>query len=409
MSRLVRLVFHNWPLKLGAVALATLLYAGLVVSSSARLFEGSVPIEAPGLTGAVTILSDLGAVRQVRYLAPDDLGLRLDSASFRASVDLSGVDPAGGRVSIAVRVTAIDSRIQILDYEPRQIVVEIDTVVSRTVPVRVVLGPVPSGLALGDPMVDDTSVTITGASGLVSRVAEVQARITVDASGIDINRVVELLPVDAAGELVTPVDAAPATTRVRLPIFTDRQTRTLPVRPIVIGSPAAGFEVASVAVSPLVVAVEGDVDDLVSLEVADTVPISITGSTSDLAATTTLALPDGVQALGERVITVTVTLRPITATRTFEAGLLLVGARADRTYSIVIDRVLVTIGGPVADLDRLSGSTLVMTLDITGLDSGTHEVAVGANLLTGLTLIAASPSPVTVVISAPSSSGSSAP
>lgn len=409
MIRALGLVVHNWPLKVGALALATLLYAGLVVSSSAKLFEGSVPIEAVGATGDVTILSALGAVREIRYLAPDDLGLRLDSASFRATVDLGEADPPNGRHAMTVRVVAVDERVQVLDYQPRQIVVQLDAVVSRLVPIRVVLGPIPAGLDIGEPRSEAAIATVTGAASVVERVAEVLARISVDASGIDVNRVVDLQPVDAAGELLPQVDVEPATTRVRLAIFTDRQTKTLPVRPVIAGSPAAGFEAASVSVDPLVVAVEGDIDDLVALDVADTAPVTITGATSDVVATTTIELPDGVQLLGTPTITVRVTLRPVTATRTFEAGLLLVGARADREYTLSTDRVLLTIGGSVADLDRLSGATLAVTLDVTGLDEGVQEVAVGANLLTGLTLIGASPNPVTVTIALPPAPASPAP
>jgi YbbR domain-containing protein len=272
-----------------------------------------------------------------------------------------------------------------------------------------VIGPVPSGLDVGDPVIEDDLVTVTGAASAVERVAEAQARISIDASGIDVNRLVDLLPVDLAGEPVLEVDVVPASTRVRLPIFSDRQTKTLPIRPNVPGTPAAGFEVTGVTVEPLVVAVEGDIDDLVPLEVADTAPVAITGATSDVVATTTLELPDGVQALGDVTVTVTVTIRPVTATRTFQAGLILVGARADREYDTSIDRVLITIGGSVADLDRLSGSELAVTLDVTGLDVGVHEVRVGANLLTGLTLVGASPDPITVTITLPATSPSPSP
>ena len=409
MSRLLRLVVHNWPLKLGAIALATLLYAGLVLSSSAELFEGSVPIEATGTSADVTILSELGAVSQIRYLAPADLGLRIDSSSFRATVDLSDVEPSGGRRSVPVRVVAIDERVQVLDYGPRQIVVEVDAVISRTVPVRAVIGPVPSGLEVGDPVVEDVEVTVRGAASLVNRVAEAQARIAVDASGIDVNRLVDLLPVDASGELLTPVDVDPVATQVHLPIFNDRQTKTLPIHPVVVGSPAAGFEVAGVSVEPLLVAVEGDVDDLLDLPIADTVTVSVSGATSDVTATPALDLPDGVQAIGSPTITVTVTIRPVTSTRTFEAGLLLVGARADRHYETSTDRVLIVIGGSIADLDRLSGADLFVTLDVTGLDTGSHGVGVGANLVTGLTLVGASPDPVTVTITLPEASASPPP
>jgi len=409
MTRLVKTIVHNWPLKLGALALSTLLYAGLVVATNNKVFEVAVPIEAIGVTSDVTILSDLGAVRQIRYYAPENLGLRIDSSSFRATVDLSKVDPTQGRTSVQVHVEAIDPRVQIIDWTPRGIVVELDAVISRTVPVVSSPGPIPSGLDVGGVVLGDTTAVVTGAASIVERVAEVQARFTIDASGIDINRMVDLVPVDSGGNELRPVDLEPAATRVKLPIFTNRQTKSLPVRPNVVGSPAAGFELASVTVDPLVISVEGDVDDLAALEVADTTPVSITGATSDVVRTTSLELPDGVQALGEATVTVTVTLRPITETRTFNAGLILVGARADRLYDLSTDRVLVTIGGSIADLDRLSGASLVVTLDVTGLDVGTHEVTVGANLITGLTLIGASPSPVSVTITPPTPSASPAP
>lgn len=409
MNRAIGVVFHNWPLKLGAVALATLLYVGLIVSSSAQLFEGAVPIEASGLSSEVTILSDLGAVRQIRYFAPEDLGLRLDSSSFRATVDLSTVAASGGRTSVAVRVVAIDTRIQVLDYEPRQITVQLDAVISRMVSVRAVLGPIPTGLEIGQPELSVAEVEVTGPASIVDRVSEAQARMNIDASGIDINRTVDLLPVDSGGEPLSPVDLEPASVRVRLAIFTDRQTRSLPVRPIVIGNAAAGFEIASVSVDPLVVSVEGDVDNIAPLEFADTVPIAITGASSTVTLDAALQLPDGVQAPTLATVRVTVTLRPVTATRTFDAGLVLAGARADRAYVLSTDRVLVTIGGSVADLDRLSGSTFVMTLDVSGLDVGSHGVSATANLITGLTLIGASPNPITVTIDLSGTAPSAAP
>jgi YbbR domain-containing protein len=99
-----------------------------------------------------------------------------------------------------------------------------------------------------------------------------------------------------------------------------------------------------------------------------------------------------------------VKLRPITATRTFEAGLVIVGAKSDLEYTLSTDRVLVTIGGSIAELDRLSGTSIVLSLDVSGLDPGTHDVTAKANLTTGLTLISASPNPIQVTVSTPAPS-----
>jgi YbbR domain-containing protein len=409
MTRILGFFLHNWPLKLAAIGLATLLYGGLVLSQTTQSITVSVPIQRVNGGSDVIVLSNLGAVTRVRYVAPPDLGLRIDSSTFRATVDLEGVVPTGGPVSLDVSVEAVDPRVTVIDFEPHAIVLTLDRVSTKSVPIRAVLGPTPSGLDTGQPIVEGTTATVSGPQSVVNLVTEVQARIVVDASGIDVNQLVSLLPVDANGEVLTPIDVEPAQVRVRVPVFTDRRSKTLPVTPNVIGTPAAGFEVASIEVDPPVVSVEGDANDLAGLDRADTVPISVTGASSQVTQIVGLALPDGVQALGSGTVQVTIKLRPVTGTRTFEAGLILAGARPDLVYTLSTDRILVTIGGSVADLDRLSGVTLVLTADVTGLEAGTHSIAVSANLATGLTLLGASPNPVEVIVSSPAASPGSTP
>ena len=130
---------------------------------------------------------------------------------------------------------------------------------------------------------------------------------------------------------------------------------------------------------------------MAKLNQVDTDPISMTGVSADQTVVVGLALPTGIVAVDEGPITVTVTIRPVTATRTFSAGLRLVGANNTLTYALSVDSVLVTIGGSTADLDRLSGAALVMDLDVTGLKAGTHDVPVTGNLPVGTTLVAISP------------------
>ncbi len=399
MTRAFRFVVHNWPLKLAAIGLASLLYGGLVLSQTTDTFPGNVPIGVRNAPTDVKVLSNLGAVARIRYVAPPDLGLRIDASTFTATVDLAGVQPTGAPVTLRVTVEAVDPRIQVLDFEPRAIGVTLDRVARKSVPIRAVIGPIPSGLDVGTPVIEVTTATVVGPQSVLSTVAEVQAAITIDGSGIDVNQLVALVPVDASGTNLSPIDVEPVSVRVRVPVFTDRRSKTLPVKPNVAGTPAAGFEVASIQVDPPVVSVEGDANDLAGLDRADTEMISVAGASSQVSQSVGLALPNGVQALGTSTVQVTVRLRPVTGTRTFEAGIVLVGARPDRTYQLSTDRVVVTIGGSVADLDRLSGVSLVLTADVTGLDTGRHSVPVSANLATGLTLVAASPNPIEVTVS----------
>ena len=399
MRRALRVLVYNWPLKLGAIVLATLLYGGLVLSQSTRLYRDAIPIGRVNVAADLYVVSDLGDVTSIQYVSPPDL--RVDANTFRAVVDFGSVDPGAGSASLPVRVATSDPSIQVIDFEPKRISVTVDRVTSRDVPVHVEILSSPPGFELGTPVADASTVTVTGPQTVVSQVVQVLARVTIDPSGIDVDRTVDLVPVDANGNALSPVDVAPSSTRVKVAVFTDRRTRTLPVNPVVTGTPAAGFEVAAIVVDPLVVSVEGDANDLSGLDRADTQPVSISGASSDVVTSVGLNLPNGVQALGSGTVGVTIRMRPVTATRTYEAGLVLEGASPDRVYALSTDRVLVTIGGSVADLDRLSASSLVLTLDVAGLGDGARALAPQANLTTGLTLIAVSPTSVTVTISSP--------
>ncbi len=407
MTRALRLVTHNWPLKLGAIVLATLLYGGLVLSQTTEEFPGNVQIGVVNAPPDVIVLSNLGAVNRIRYVAPPDLGLRIDSASFTASVDLANVVPTGEPVSLDVNVEAVDARVQVLDFEPKRISVTVDHVGTKTVPVRVAIGPVPSGLDVGDPVVATQTATVSGPQSIVAKVIEAQAPVTIDASGIDIDQLVTLVAFDNQGNALggeSRIEVDPATVRVQVQVFTDRRSKALPVTPNIVGTPAAGFEVASVEVDPPVVSVQGDANDLAPLDRADTEPMSIAGVSSQVSQDVGFALPDGVQALNVETVKVTVRLRPVTATRTFEAGLVLAGARADLDYALSTDRILVTVGGSIAELDRLSGTSIVLSVDVAALGVGTHSVTATANLTTGLTLVGASPNPIEVTVSSPAAS-----
>lgn len=305
-------------------------------------------------------------------------------------------------MSVDVSVEATDDRIDVLDFEPGAISVIVDRLGTREVPIETLLQPLPSGLDAGEPVLEEQTALVSGPASVVSTIVKVQAEVPVDGTGVDVNELIPLIPIDAQGNRLGDaerLEVQPPLVRVRVPVFTDRRTKSLPVTPVVNGTPAAGFEVASVTVDPPVVNVEGDANDLAGLERLDTAPVIVTGASSELTQEVGLVLPPGVQAFGGGTVQVTVKLQPVSATRTYQAGLIVVGERADRRYELSTDRVLVTIAGSVADLDRLGSTSLTLTVDVTGLDPGTHVVEVSANLTTGLSLIDVSPNPVEVTVS----------
>lgn len=399
MTRLIRLVVHNWPLKLAAAGLATLLYGGLVLSESASTLPVSIPIDLAGQPATTFIVTAIPPVTEVRYISLS--GIPAISSTFTAKVDVSNITPGSGPVSLPVIVDSIDERIEVVGFSPDRVTIQLDRLVTREVPVTVDPGTVPDGLGIGQPTVDPTSVIVSGPASVVGTVVAARASTVIQASGLSVNQDLALTAIDRLGDPVSPVKLEPDTARVNILVFPNVDSRVVPIGPVVTGTPAAGFEVATITVDPTVVTVNGDAERLAALESIETQPVSVSGASETVEATVALDPPEAVAPLDADIVTVTVTLRPVTATRTFQAGLRFVGEESDLRYAIPLDRVTIIIGGSVADLDRLEGGTLIVDLEVGGLEPGTADVAVRIDLPTGLTLVSADPSTVAVTVTAP--------
>ena len=407
MSRIGRLIFHNWPLKLAAIVLASMLYAGLVISQSAQELPGSIRVDVLNQPADASLVQNPPQVTRIRYGAISDPTARATPDSFRATIDLKDVDPLAGPTVVPIRVESVDPRFTPLSWDPPSVQIRLDPLKDKVVTVNVVTGAIPATLQVRPAVVTPDTVTVRGPASVIDRVTSVRADVTIEPSGLNIDRDVDLIPVDDVGNRVTPVKVDPATAHVHIDVISEPQTHSVPVNANVTGTPATGYEVVSVAVDPAVVTLQLDLNQVADLPAADTAPISISGATQSVEADVGLALPAGVLSLKDTTVHVTVTIRAKASTRTFDAGIIVSGARADLLYSLSVNHALATVGGSLADLQRLDGASFVLTAPVGGLGPGTHEVALEANLPIGLTMVGIEPPKVTVTISVPPSAAPS--
>ncbi len=400
MRGALRFVGRNWPLKIAAILLATLLYAGLIVSASAETFRGRIPVQVLNQPEQTFVLGSLEDVTSVRYIAVGTDRPTVTSASFTATIDLSTMEalPGAPPVSVPVVVRSVDPRIQVVDFSPSRVAVRLDPYVTKDVPIRVDLGTVPPGLDVRDPVVSEDSVSVSGPDSAVRFVTAALARVRIDPSGLDVNETVGLLAIDASGEVVEGVNVDPAAVRVTIQIGSQLATRALPVRPVVTGSPASAYEIASIDVQPALVTVEGEADTLAGLVAIDTRPISIASASDDVVTEVGLVVPQGAAVLDVAEVRVTIVLRPREGTRSIEIGIELENAEAGLRYEPTVETVRIVVGGTMAALDALDASRLTARLDVAGLREGTTPVDVAVTLPDYVTLRSTSPSEVVVTI-----------
>jgi YbbR domain-containing protein len=398
VARLARFVFRNWPLKLAAVGLAFVFYTGLVVSQGVRVLPGPVQIEAVNQPSGAFLLEPLGNVTDIRFSALAEIASRVGGADFRATVDLRDVLPqSGGAPSVVpVRVTSTDPRIQVVDFRPQQVAVRLDRVIERTVSVDVDRGPIPEGLILGQPEFSSTTVRVRGAASLVERVWEAVARVSIDASAINVDADVPLIAEDEMGQAIQPVDIEPSVVHVRIQVARQRSTRVIPVVPVFSGALATGYELREVTVTPPVVTVSGDESLLSDLNSIATQPIALADRAAPATVEADLSLPAGVTAVDRSRVGVSLVVAPQRSSRSFSVGLTLVGARPDRTYRPASTAILVTLGGPISALNAVDPARLTVAIDVTGLDTGSRDIVARVEPPPGTTVISVGPPRVSV-------------
>ena len=84
MTRALQLIVHNWPLKLAAIGLATLLYGGLVLSQNSYTLTAG-PRSCRHHPRQYLLLTAPADVTTIRYFAPSDVPAPTASCSRPSS------------------------------------------------------------------------------------------------------------------------------------------------------------------------------------------------------------------------------------------------------------------------------------------------------------------------------------
>lgn len=376
----MRFLLRNWHLKLAAVLVATILYTGLVFSGTLAEETIQVPVNAVNQpTAAYNLSGDLGFV-EVRYRTEDDAAPAVSADAFVARVDLSTYDMDRAPEPQLLEVQVSADGIDVLEVTPATVVVTLDRTETRSVPVEVDPGEIPEGLELGEPELSETDaqVEVRGPASEVIRVDRALARVAIDPSGIDFDQPVELIAVDIEGQPVGTgrVELAPEIISVRIDVEAVETTKTVPVSPVITGTPAAGFALETLSVEPATVTLRGLPEVLVEVTEVATEPLDIGGVVATRTFEAALVLPEGAalaRSGAEPVVSVEAEIGLSVASRSFVVGLVCQGAGANGCQP-ALQQVTLTLSGPSSVLSALEAADVTPVIDVSGLAPGTYSV-----------------------------------
>ena len=168
--------FKNLLLFLLALALSVLVWVVAQVEQNPETPDviSAVPIEVRNVPPGLELSSINQTTVNLNVNAPQNIWSRLDNRSFKAWVDLSGLD--AGTFDISVSVTPLEKWTRVLRTTPMYVSVKLERMKQKVVPVVVsVLDDAPVGYSLGAAVVTPTQVLVSGRQSVVDQVTEAVA------------------------------------------------------------------------------------------------------------------------------------------------------------------------------------------------------------------------------------------
>jgi len=378
----------NLRMFLWALVLALAVWVAAVTSSDpneVRVYPTPINVQIVGQDSGMIITGNVPHQVQLTLRAPrsvwDQITAKPDSV--RAILDLSGLKPGQHQLNLQIQV---DERpVQIIKVSPDSIALTLEPLVTQTFPLNVDIAGQPAvGYQAGNPTVDVIQVTVNGAKSLVSRVKRISVSVNMAGARGDISSSASITAYDDTNQAVNGINIQPQTAHITLPISQQSGFRDLAVKVVARGQVANGYRLDNISVFPPVVTVYSSNSELVSSlpGVVETQPLALQNMNSTINTSLGLNLPSGVSVIGDPNVLIEADISAIESSLTLSnENVEVTGLASDMSAQISPAAVDVIISGPLPMLNTLTHQDVRITVDVTGLNEGTHQLTPSVQIL----------------------------
>ncbi len=377
-----RWLSENYRTFLWAFALAVAVWIAAVTSADpdeTRALRAAVPIQIIGQDPGLVINSEIPKEVNLTLRAPRSVwnAIEADPQSARAVLDLSGLSSGEHTADLQIQ---IDARpVQIVSAAPHAVIFELEALATQTFILDPsVAGEVAIGYQAGEINIEPREVIIAGAESQVMKAK--RAHVSVNLNGIreDVDQTLPVDILDENGALVKGVSVSPETVHVTLPVTQQGGYRDVAVKVVTSGRVASGYRMTDISVFPPVVTVFASNPQLVTdlPGIVETQILDLRNAQEDINTRVALNLPEGVSIIGEQAVLIQVGISPIESSVTL-AGEKVEVMGLDPAFAAQVSPVTVDVivSGPLPVLDILTRQDVSVTVDLTGLGIGTHQIA----------------------------------
>ncbi|UUM11860.1 CdaR family protein [Proteiniclasticum sp. QWL-01] len=355
----------------------TLLAKGLILVPNQQLTV-RVPLEGPANdlysinADAINVTLDVTQ----RALKVGEQEVQVTYVQTPSGVNLTGSNPA--------------VKLQVDEYLKKPVEIKKDRLIYEAAP----------GFYVPEPQIDTNFVTVSGPKASVDRVAAVKPISEKKNISQLAREVLKLEALDSDGQIVPNVTLSESYVEVT---YIPQPVKVVPVTAIWDGVNAS-INLVRITAEPTTIRITAKENILKNISEVETGSLNMeliepgeTRRAMPLILPIDVIVLDDANKPKEAIVDVVTVAEPIT-TKTVTKNVTLTGQPAQGTVTQVPIPITVTISGTQTKLNELSDSLIIITADVTGLDSGTHKVPIKVDLPKDYTLIKTSPETVDITI-----------
>lgn len=342
--------------------------------SREAFYSEAVSIELLNRPSETLIVKKSAETVRLKLRAPQVSWDELKPASFRVTADLEGLVSGEQQVRLVAQVN--DPRVTILAVEPQTLDVRLEKFKSREIEVRSeVLDSTPLGYIYRAPVATPAVVVLSGPAPAVDQVTDVSADVYLRGAKSSVEREVSLTPRDAQGNTVAGVTVTPSTVLVKVPVEQRVGYKDVSIRALLKGTVAPGYWISNIVVAPSTITIAGNPDALAKIQgFVETVAIDVNTATADVSKRAAISLPEGVSILNNEGVIVQISVTPLLGGQTVRRKVSLLGLRRGLTATVSPDSIEVILSGPVPSLQNLAAEDATITVDVSTLGAGVHQL-----------------------------------
>lgn len=301
---------------------------------------------------------------------------RIAAGNYRAFVDLTNLR-AGVHRNVPVQVDGLFEGIEYV-ADPANVRVVLEEKQQKEMDVEVdIVGQPKEGYTPGTAKVTPEVVFVRASESRLKNVAFVKAVVNISDVTKDIKQSVNVKAYNQAGEVMDDIEIEPEEVEVEVPITSP--SKEIPIQALITEPPPDGYAVGQVTLEKDVVTVFGEQEVIDQLDVYTGPEIDLSGITKDRTFEREIALIKGVDRVEPGSMEVEVEIVPSVRKEMKAVPLKVSGLSKGWKADIVSkdDRTLdVTVEGAPSRIDNLKKREIQLYVDVSELDSGTHDVEV---------------------------------